>query len=73
MGMKATVKVRFNASKEKFEKFGNGMYLVYLIFEEDGDSWKVIGSLLSRNTGTPSNRIEFAGKDVKGNYVYEMF
>jgi hypothetical protein len=72
MGMRTTVKVKFNASKESFEKFGNGMYLIYLPFEEEEDSWKIIAGLLSRKIGTPVGRIEFAGKDVKGNYVYEI-
>ena len=72
MGMKITVKTRFNASKETFEKFGDGMYLIYLPFEEDNDSYKIIASLLSKKMGTPVGRIEFAGKDVKGNFVYEL-
>lgn len=72
MGIRTTVKVKFNTSKESFEKFGNGMYLIYLPFEESNDSYRVIAALLSKKIGTPVNRIEFAGKDVKGYYVYEI-
>lgn len=70
--MKLTVKAKFNASKESFEKFSEGMYLIYLPFEEDEESWKIIAELISKKIGTTVGRIEFAAKDIRGNYVYEV-
>ncbi len=70
--MKVVVKARFNASKENFEKFGEGMYLVYLPFPEDEGSSNLLKGILSKKIGLPSSRIEFAGKDVKGNYIYKL-
>ena len=71
MGMKVVVKVKFNASIEKFEKFGNGMYLCYLPYPEDDDTQNILTSLISRNMGVPLNRVEFAGKDIRKNFVFE--
>lgn len=71
MGMKITVKVRFNASHEKLESFGNNMYLAYLMIPEDEDSGKMLEILLSKKLGVPPTRVEFAGKDVRGYYVFE--
>ena len=70
--MKLTVKAKFKASRENFEKFSEGMYLIYLPFEEDEESWKLIAELISKKIGTPVGRIEFVAKDVRGNYVYEL-
>ena len=72
MSGKAVLKVRFNASSQKFERFGNDMYLVYLPYPEDGDSLSVLQAMLSKNIGLPPGRIEFAGKDVRGNWVFEL-
>lgn len=71
MGMKVTVKVKFNASIEKFEKFGSGMYLCYLPYPEDNEIPKILASLISKNMGVSPNRIEFAGKDVRNNFIFE--
>jgi hypothetical protein len=71
MGMKITVKVRFNTSHEKLEAFGNNMYLAYLMMSEDEESGQVVGRLLSKKLGVPPTRVEFAGKDVRGYYVFE--
>ncbi|MBI3334203.1 hypothetical protein HYZ97_01845 [Candidatus Pacearchaeota archaeon] len=72
MAMKAVIKARFNASKESFEKFGDDKYLVYLPFPEDDSSANVLINILSRKIGLPPSRIEYAGKDAKGNYIYEL-
>lgn len=72
MGMKVTAKVRFNASRESFEKFGNGMYLIYLPCPEDGDTIKVLQDFISRNLGVPASRVEYAGQDVRKNWIFEM-
>lgn len=70
--MEIRVKVRFNASKEKFETYGKDRYLIYLPFEEDKDSQKIIIALLSRKVGTPENRILFTGKDAMNNWIFEV-
>ena len=57
--MEVVVKVRFNASKERIERFGNDRYLMYLPFEEDEDAEQVLITLLSRYLGVPANRVEF--------------
>lgn len=72
MGMKVVVKVRFNTSSQKVEKFGQGMYLVYLPYPEDEDASNVLSAILSKQIGVPASRVEFAGKDVKGNFVFEL-
>lgn len=71
MGMKITVKARFNASHEKLEAFGNNMYLAYMMIPEDDESAIVLGALLSQKLGVPPTRVEFAGKDVRGNFIFE--
>lgn len=70
--MKITLKIKFNTSDEKFEAFGNGMYLVYLPFKEDDDSVSVLSSLLSRKIGVSPNRIDFAGIDGNRNWIFEL-
>ncbi len=72
MGSAIKVKVRFNASRESMEKFGEGMYLVYLPYPEDDESQNLIAALLSRKLGVVPSRIEFAGIDVKKNWVFEL-
>lgn len=69
--MKITVKARFNTSHEKLEAFGNNMYLAYLMLPEDAESGKVLAMLLSKKMGVPPTRVEFAGKDVRGYFVFE--
>jgi len=69
---KVVAKVRFNTSKEYFEKLGADSYLIYIPFEEDDDSHKVIASILSKKLGVVPTRMEFSGKDIRGNFVFEM-
>ena len=70
--MEIKVKMRFNASKEKFETYGRNMYLLYLPFPEDGDSESIIARMLSRATGTPEKRIFLSGKDAMGNWIFQL-
>jgi hypothetical protein len=60
--MEVTVKVRFNASKERIESFGSNRYMMYLEFPEDKDAQRVITSILSRYMGVPEHLIEFKCK-----------
>jgi hypothetical protein len=70
--MEVKIKVRFNASKERFETYGRNMYLLYLPFDEDPDSESIIAGYLSKNTGTPEKRIFFKTKDAMGNWIFEL-
>jgi len=72
MGSAIKVKVRFNASKESIEKFGEGKYLVYLPYPEDEDSQKILAALISRSLGVVPSRIDFAGVDIDKNWVFEL-
>ena len=70
--MKIALKVRFNASKERFEKFADGKYLLYLSFEEDEDTKLAVRELLSRYLGTPVQRIEFIALDSNKNWIFDI-
>ena len=71
--MEVTVKVRFNASKERIEKFASDRYLMYLPFEEDGDTAGILISLLSKYMGVPPGRIEFKRLEPRSNdKVFEV-
>ena len=70
--MEVRVKIRFNASKEKFETYGGNRYLVYLPFSEDKDSKGIITSIISKRIGVPEKRVFFKEKDVMGNWVFEL-
>lgn len=70
--MKIALKVRFNASKERFEKFADGRYLLYLSFEEDEDAKDVVKELLSRYLGTPMQRIEFIAVNSNKNWIFDV-
>lgn len=70
--MEVKVKVRFNASKERFEVYGRNTYLLYLPFEEDDAAESIIIGYISRNTGTPEKRIMFRAKDHMGNWIFDL-
>ena len=70
--MEIKVKIRFNASKQTFETYGMNKYLIYLPFPEDGESEKIIATLISRKTGTPESRVIYKNKDAMGNWVFEL-
>ena len=66
------IKVRFNTSREKFEKFGNNMYLCYLSYPQDDDTPNVLAALISKNVGVPVGRVEYAGQDMNKNFIFEV-
>ena len=70
--MKVVLKVRFGTTKEKFEKFSENNYLVYVPLEQDNDSAKVLEGIISKKLGVPSNRVVFAGLDMNKNWVFEV-
>jgi len=70
--MKIVCKLRFGSSKSKIESFGSGRYLIYLLSEKtDADVKDELYAILSRALGVPPNRIEYAGKDINGDAVFE--
>lgn len=70
--MKVVVKPRFNATKQNIEKFDRDRYLIYLPFEEDEEASEMIKAVLSRYMGVPPTRIEFFGKEVNGDWIFEV-
>ena len=71
--MKIRVKVRFNTSLEKFESFGNNMYLVYLTFEQDDEAEEILKQILSRKLGLPIGRILFLNIDpLTKDWIFEL-
>lgn len=70
--MKVMVKVKFGCSLERFEKFGDGKYVAYLPYPEEDDSHLLIGSLIAKSLGLPGDRVEFAGVDGRGFWVFEV-
>jgi hypothetical protein len=57
--MQVSLKVRFDATKERFEKFDRNKYLLYLIGGRDDNSLKEISQILSKHFGVPISRIKF--------------
>ena len=72
MGIKVTVKAKFNASKEIIEKFGNNKYLMYLPFAEDHEANFAIVVMLSRHMGVPPSKIKYVGLDVHKDRIFEV-
>ena len=70
--MKVTVKVKFNATKERLEQFGLNKYLLYLSHKEDNESNIIIASFLSKNLGVPPSKIKFSGFDPHKDRVFEV-
>ena len=67
--MKVVIKVKFKASREKFENFGGERYLAYVPFEDGQDSANALMELLSRHLGVVQTKIEFIDKDINKNWV----
>lgn len=70
--MEVILKVRFKASKERFENYGPGKYMVYLSFEEDGDTESILKTILSRKLGLPESRIHFKSKNFMKDWVFKV-
>lgn len=70
--MKVIVKVKFNATKEKFEVFGANKYLVHLPFPEDAQANSVLVMMLSRHLGVPPSKIKYAGLDPYKDRMFEV-
>lgn len=70
--MRVIIKTRFNASKQKIEKFGDNRYLAYLPFPEDEEANSLLIEILSRYLGAPISRIAFKGFDINKDRVFEV-
>lgn len=70
--MRVIVKVKFNATTERLEKFGANKYLLYLSSEEDEESNLLIAAYLSRQMGVPPGKIKFAGLDAHKDRIFEV-
>jgi hypothetical protein len=72
MGLKITVKVVFDSSKESMEGFGNNRYLLKLPYPEDSGAQAVIVAYISRQMGVPAGKIAYLGQDVRKNWMFEV-
>ncbi len=72
MGMKITVKVVFNSTKDNWEGFGNNRYLLKLSYPEDSGAERVIKEYISRQIGVPASRIAYLGQDARKNWMFEV-
>lgn len=70
--MEITAKVRFDASKQRVESFGNNRYLVYLSLPEDKDAIDLIIAVLSRYLGVSTRRVAFLSRTPTKDYLFEL-
>jgi len=70
--MEIKVKVKYGASKQRIENYGNNKYLVYFEGIESVNTNSMLISLLSRYLGTPASRINFQKSDIDGNKVFDI-
>ncbi len=70
--MKVILKVKFNASNQRMEKFGSNRYLIYLPFGQDNGAEGILISLLSKYMGVPQGRIKFEEFDYNKDWVFDI-
>jgi len=70
--MEIKVKVKYGASKQRIENYGNNKYLVYFEGSQNENTNSMLISLLSRYLGTPASRINFQKSDIDGNKVFDI-
>lgn len=51
------VKVKYGATKQEIESFGNNRYLVYLLSKENENPNEELFTLISKKLGAPPDRI----------------
>lgn len=66
------VKVRFDATRRKMEKFGPNMYLLYLDFPRDDESTKLISEFLARYLGIPFENVNFSYVDSQNIWYFDL-
>jgi uncharacterized protein YggU (UPF0235/DUF167 family) len=72
MGLKITVKVVFNSTKDNWEGFGNNRYLLKLSYPEDDGAMSVVKEYISRQIGVPASKIAYQGQDMRKNWLFEV-
>ncbi len=74
--MKVYFKIKFGASFNKLESFGNGRYLVYLTLSKDSPSaMPTMISLISKQLCAEPKNIKYLGKRGEGileEHIFEM-
>lgn len=70
--MEITVKARFDAGKQRIERYGPNQYIAYLQFKEDKDALQVLRIVLSRYLGVPLRRIQFKCRNQMGDYIFTL-
>ena len=66
------VKVRFNSSQQRIEKFGPNMFLMYLEFDKSDDSMEIISEILARSMGIPKENVNFAYVDSGSTWIFDL-
>lgn len=70
--MKIKVRARFNSTKGRFEKYGEGLYLAYLPFEQDEDAETILRELLSKKLGVPTEDVHFVMLDKNNDWIFQI-
>ena len=70
--MEITVKARFNAVKQRIEKYGPDLYIAHLQFPEDKHALQVLRIVLSRYLGVPLARIQFKYYNQMEDYIFKI-
>ncbi len=68
--MEITVKARFEAGKQRIEKYAPDQYIAYLQFKEDKDTLQVLRIVLSRYLGVPLARIQFKSRNEMKDHIF---
>lgn len=70
--MEIIVKARFNAVKQRIEKYGPDQYIAYVQFPEDKHALQVLRIILSRYLGVPLSKIQFKTRNYAEDYVFVL-
>lgn len=72
--MKISVKIKFGAERNKFESFGGGRYLVYMIYKKEDDSaMPYLVHVLSKELGAEPKHVRYLGKKGSGDFEEHLF
>ena len=70
--MEIIVKARFNAGKQRIEKYGQDQYIAYVQFPEDKHALDVLRIVLSRYLGVSLRRVQFKCRNPMEDYVFVL-
>jgi len=70
--MKITIKVRFNSSYPKFEKFTSSKYILYIPEPQTKESENFIRELLSKKLGVRKENISLIEINKEGEWSFHL-